>query len=66
MKSILTLSCLSLFMMPIVWAASLEDRLQSAQELLDSGNAAAALVAYQEIQVDFPDEKIALFGSGCA
>lgn len=66
MKFWITLSCLSLYMIPVVWAASLEDRLQSAQDLLDSGNATAALEAYQELQVDYPEEKIALFGSGCA
>ena len=46
--------------------ASLSSSLEDADRLLAEGDVAAALEAYRNIQVDFPEAEEAQFGIGCA
>ena len=46
--------------------ASLSGSLQEADQLLGAGDVSAALEAYRNIQVDFPEAEEAQFGIGCA
>lgn len=47
-------------------AASLRNRLEEAQKLLQENNPGKALDIYREIQVEHPDSEQAIFGAGCA
>lgn len=49
-----------------VAAGSFADRYDEANTLLESGDAAAALGIYRDLQIDDPESKALYYGSGCA